>query len=463
MSSVRITDEPTLSNRERSAAPPGGSLSPSPQREGDLRTHLRQGALGLVDQAVVSGTQFLTTVMIGRACGKEELGVFTLAFSFFVIAMGVQNSFVILPYTIYTHRLKGADRQTYARSVVVHQGLLALLAAVLCAVAGWGLQASSWLPGLGSTLGALAAVSPLLLFRQFFRHMYLAHLQVVAASLLDMATCILQLLALIWLAAWGWLSPASSYVVMGSAAALAAIICCWGQIRHLQFSLQKVRESWELHWDLGKWTFANTMAALLQSYCMYWILAIVCGAAETGQFAACMSIIAVSNPFVIGISNTLYPQASVAYAQGGSHALQRVVSWATRLLALGIGTLCLGLALGGAFLVPALYGAQYGGQGPTIALLAAGILLRAVGIGPDIGLLTLERARETCLLGGLGLLCTVAASCLAVMWWGATGCAAAFLLGNLVTTGLRYPAFRRAAEGVKATPAELVIPPLGEV
>ena len=281
---------------------------------------------------------------------------------------------MILPYTVYAHRLEGSDHQAYARSVLVHQGILALIATVLFAMVGLALNATSWLPRLGSTLWILSCVCPLLLFREFFRRMYIAQLHVVAALLLDMATCVLQSLGLLWLAVWGWLSPSSSYAVMGIAAALAALACSRGRIRPMQFGLQKVRESWRLHWALGKWSFANTMAALLQSYSMYWILAIAWGASETGRFAACMSIVAISNPFVIGISNILMPQASVAYAQGGSQKLRRIVAWAMRLFALGIGTLCLALALGGGFLVPALYGNQYGGQGVTIALLALGIL-----------------------------------------------------------------------------------------
>lgn len=430
-------------------APEGNRLARS------LRTHLKQGGLGLVDQAIASATQFLTTVMIGRLCGREELGLFSMAFSFFVILLGVQNSFVVLPYTVYAHRREQSDRQSYAGSVLVYQVVMGMLAALAIGAIGLTLGLTPWLPGLEPVLRILALACPLLLLREFFRRLYVAHLRVVTAIVLDTTTFLLQLAGLASLAACGWLSATSSYIAMGASAVLATLACSLGQFRQMRFDPQQIGEDWNGHWRLGKWTFANTMAAVLQPYVIYWVLAISKGTAETGRFAACMSIIAVSNPFVLGISNILNPQASMAYARSGIAGLRQVVAWATYLFASGMGILCTALALGGAILVPALYGSQFGGQGITIALLAMGILARAVGIGSDIGLLTLEHSKTGFVTGAVGLLLTVVSSVLFVVRWGATGCAAAFLLGSIVATALRFWAFHRLSR-TATIPADFV-------
>ena len=39
-------------------------------------TTLHQGIVSLADQAVASATNFLTVVIIARACSKEELGLY---------------------------------------------------------------------------------------------------------------------------------------------------------------------------------------------------------------------------------------------------------------------------------------------------------------------------------------------------------------------------------------------------
>ena len=47
----------------------------------------RDRALSVLDQGVVSGTRFLTTVLIGRACAPEELGLYSLGFSVVLIVL----------------------------------------------------------------------------------------------------------------------------------------------------------------------------------------------------------------------------------------------------------------------------------------------------------------------------------------------------------------------------------------
>src|SRR5690349_5149908 len=61
-------------------------------------------ALALADQAVVSGTSFLTTAMIARWAPPDELGMYALGISLVVSWVAVQDTLVLLPYTIHRHR-----------------------------------------------------------------------------------------------------------------------------------------------------------------------------------------------------------------------------------------------------------------------------------------------------------------------------------------------------------------------
>src|SRR5438132_4331641 len=85
-------------------------------------------ALALIDQAVVSGTSFLTTILIGRWCGAGELGVYSLGFSLLVSWGSVQNSLISLPYTIYRLRSREGTQEECAGSALVHNGLLSAVA-----------------------------------------------------------------------------------------------------------------------------------------------------------------------------------------------------------------------------------------------------------------------------------------------------------------------------------------------
>ncbi len=66
----------------------------------------RKGALSLVDQGVVSATNFLTMILLGRTA-TQELGEYQLGFSIALLAMCVQNALITSPYTLFGNRLDG--------------------------------------------------------------------------------------------------------------------------------------------------------------------------------------------------------------------------------------------------------------------------------------------------------------------------------------------------------------------
>src|SRR5206468_7134306 len=104
--------------------------------------------LAVLDQAVVSGTSFVTTILLWQWCGPGELGVYSLGFSLLVTWGCVQEALVALPYTIYRHRPLQGTPAEYAGSVLVHQGLLSALALLTLAAVGGALSWAGAVPGL---------------------------------------------------------------------------------------------------------------------------------------------------------------------------------------------------------------------------------------------------------------------------------------------------------------------------
>ena len=70
------------------------------------RGHSAAGDPFLADQGVSSATNFLTGVIIARACSKEELGLYMLGFSLVLFVTDLQTSLISTPYMVYAPRLK---------------------------------------------------------------------------------------------------------------------------------------------------------------------------------------------------------------------------------------------------------------------------------------------------------------------------------------------------------------------
>ena len=98
--------------------------------EGGLRRTVGQGVLALADQSAVSGVRFLTTVIVGRACGPEELGIYSLGFTLLVVFSCALEALVFTPLVVYGSRLQGTARREYHGGVLGIAALVALVTAV---------------------------------------------------------------------------------------------------------------------------------------------------------------------------------------------------------------------------------------------------------------------------------------------------------------------------------------------
>jgi len=188
---------------------------------------------------------------------------------------------------------------------------------------------------------------------------------------------------------------------------------------------------------------------LVQTYSVYWLLAVVIGTAATGVYTASMTLLLAANPFVIGIGNLLEPRAARAMADGGVHQLRTVVWKATRVLGGVMGLYCGLLFFCGGWLVALLYkGSQYDQQGPTVAILALAVLVNAWETGAVHGLRVLERPDLSFRASLLSLAITPTLAILLIQPFGTLGGACAVFAGDAAAATLRWVAFSRLSKAM---------------
>lgn len=139
----------------------------------------------LGDQVVVSGTSFLTSVIIGRAFGKSQLGLYILGYSIIIIILEIQNSFISSHYTIKSPRLKEGALFCYTGSVLVLLiGLIAL--STICLAAWAALIPRGFGPMEITTIRwPLSIIMGFILLREFGRRVCFAQLKIIIILFLD--------------------------------------------------------------------------------------------------------------------------------------------------------------------------------------------------------------------------------------------------------------------------------------
>ncbi len=420
----------------------------------------RKGSLSLVDQAIVSGTNFATSIIIGRVCGPEQLGVYSLVFTLLVLVMAAHQALLMTPYTIYVNRLRGSDQQQYTGSVLVHHSFMSLLAMLGLFVAGLVFSQLIGPAGLDAAVWMLAVGIPFILLRDFGRRFAFAHLQLPTALWLDAGWAALQLAGLIAVAAVGLLTPISAYAILAGVSAVIGL--AWLASAREAFHVRRAKLLPQLrqNWSFGCWVFASQITFLVHSYLIHWLLAVAQDTKATGIFMACTMIVYLSNPFIQGVGNFLNPWVARAYAQHGPPSGRRVVAQATFLIGGVMGAFFLVILVLGGLLIRLAYGEEYAGHEATITLLAAGAWVSSLGIAAGHGLWAMERPRANFLASLLGMATTVLSGIWLVGPYGSVGAAGALLAGNAMASMVLFVAF--LVSGRRQAPADLPLATIAE-
>jgi O-antigen/teichoic acid export membrane protein len=416
------------------AAEPPRAIAPSAAATEGM---VQSGMYSIFDQAVVSGANFLTTLIIARACSQEELGVYSLAWTVVLFLAAVQGNLITVPYTIYCHRGSGKALAEYAGSTLSHQ-LLTSLAAMACFL---GLEAMLWQDvgpeRLRPAAWVLVGVIPFILLRDYARRFTFAHLALVTAITIDVVAAVLQIGTLLVLRQLGWLSAAAAYAAMGAACAVACLCWWWLDAQPMHFSRVRFFADWGRNWSFGKWALMSQLTGLA-FYLLPWMLASVRGEAETGELAACASLVGLSNLFVMGLNNFLMPRAARAFAEHGVVALFSVLSKATLIATVVLGGLCLVVFFAGDLLAGIVFGHQYADTGLLITVLAVATFVDAIGLMANTGLWAMDRPAAGIAGDVVQLLATLGTALWLVSPLGALGIAIAMVTGRSAGAAVRW-------------------------
>ena len=415
----------------------------------------RKGLASLADQSVVSGTRFLMTILLGRLCGADELGIYSLGFSILMIIQCVQQSLISGPYTVFGHRYRGSARVEFSGSTLVHSGLLAVAATACLGVCAILVTVVSGEQSLSPLFWILTAIVPLILLREFARQFAFAHLAIKMALLLDVIVAAVQISGIAILAVNGLLSAFTAYCATGAACGLAGL--AWYGRNRASFAIQpsRITADFRQNWNLGKWDLASETAATFQNYGLYWLLALLAGNAATGVFAACMTVMLLANPFVLGLGNVFTPRAAQTFAQDGRSGLRRIIWKTTLVLGGALALFCGVVILFGDEILMMVYGeGEFAGKGKIVTVLAISTYAAILAYGPEMALWIMQRPDINFRNSLFGLFVTLMSTFLLLPRYGVLGAAYALLAGRSVVLLATFLAYRKMIRAVSIPPED---------
>jgi O-antigen/teichoic acid export membrane protein len=402
---------------------------------------LHQGIVSLADQAVASATNFLTGVIIARACSKEELGLYMLGFSLILLMTDFQTSLITTPYMVYAPRLEGKAHALYTGSTLIHQITFCLITMLGVACGAFVVSHGVGPRSLGTVLWALVLVIALIMLREHARRVSFARLRLVTAFLFDTFVAIGQICSLLVLARFGLLSASRAYWVIGSVCGIGVAGWLWFDRGFYDPRISDSIADFKKNWTLGKWVFASGLVWAVSMNLYPWLLAVFHGVASAGVWAACLGVVSVGNPMLLGIQNLVGPKIAHRYAANGYKALRRLVLKMTVVIAIPMSLLCVVIFIWGGRFVALLYGPQYTGNGLVVTILSINILVTAAAFSFSRGLYAVDRANVDFLVNFAALFIMLTLGLWLVRVLGPLGAALGMAGVGLVTSIAKAGAF----------------------
>jgi O-antigen/teichoic acid export membrane protein len=383
----------------------------------------------LADQVVVSGTNFLTTILVARFLGPEELGRFTLAWLGLFFAQNLQIALVISPMMTIGAKMAPVERPSYVGAVLVQQAVVAIATTglVLLAAIGAAYAVPDWhLAGLAGavTLAVLAAQGA-----EFMRRYYFTFGRPHVSFAIDLIRYGGQsvLLVVMFVVLREDASTVSVYWVTAGMAAVATLagVPLLGAVR---FTSAAIRSVTLRHWRFGRWLLPNVIAVSARENFFYAAVGAVLGLAEVGALRAAHQLVLVVNIPLHGFANVVPMRAAAAYAsQGYSGLVQFVLSFVLRYQA-AVALILVSIALFSEFLITSVYGELYAGRGELVEILALIMLLLLARSTVSIMLYAMEQTSAEFFAAIAATLCIAATAYPLVLAFGTAGAmASAFL------------------------------------
>ncbi|MDK2743957.1 MAG: hypothetical protein NDI90_13665 [Nitrospira sp. BO4] len=328
--------------------------------------------VSILDQGVVSLSNFLTSVVAARTLTLDEFGIFSLFYVTLLVFLGIQNALISGPVRVFGVAKNGSQDPGYFETQCWLQLALGGLTSLLSA----GMLVSGT---FGSS--SLGVSFPLCVFfvqlQELARTILATKLSVVSLLSLDLWTHCGRLLLLGILALTDRLTTNTLFLGIAIPSALAAGAFLF-PYRSLPFGrLDLLSRSFE-NWAYGKWILVEALAYAVSSQLYLYLTALIIDARSAGALNAALAVLNLINVLLSGVMGFAIPVARDRLLNRNYEA------WVNWLKSVGFRLIAAVLALWGVVAVLAepllrmTYGENYSGFAYLIEIIGFSYIFRAV-------------------------------------------------------------------------------------
>ena len=346
---------------------------------GLLRMLPKREIWALTDQSIVSGTNFLTNVMLARFIGIREFGIFALAWMAVQFANSLQTALIVSPMTSIGPKQEEKDRPSYFGVVVLHELILVSLCFVLVFGAVKAGSNFFWHSDLQALALPLAVSAFAYQMQDFLRRYFFATRQSRRALADDALSYLTQLPLILLLHATGRLNSVTALWVM-AATSLMGLVPGWLWMEPLEFNRERIRTVSLRHWKISRWLGASSLMQWTSGNLFLLAAPVYYGAAAAGVLRASQNLMGATHLWFQGLDNVVPAETARRLREGGlpsmlAYTRSVLVKWGGLTLLFAIV-----MAIAPGFWLKLLYGSQMVQYGYVLRLYALLYVIIFLGV-----------------------------------------------------------------------------------
>lgn len=314
----------------------------------------------LLDQAIVSGGNFVLGVLLARYLGLAAFGTYSLLWMGVLFALSLHQAFISQPMMTLFAQKSGEHREAYFRTIFQVQILLSLALGLLSLLAFLALRFShfqiEWLPWLPS-VGAIAAVY---LLQDTLRKLFFVEKQYRPPLLLDILLYALLLGVLPVAHAFGKLDLGNALLVILLAYGLSCTVGVFQMKNAFKFFDKKtIQHTLKEHYHFSVWLLGTSLLQWFSGNFFLIAAAGVLGAFAVGALRMAQNMVGLSHVLFLAMENVVPAEAAHQFFNHGKAKMNAYLRRTSLLGAIPLLVILLALAAFSPWLIELLYGAEY--------------------------------------------------------------------------------------------------------
>lgn len=397
------------------------------------RSWIRKGTLAVLDQGLISGSNFLISVLLARWMGATQYGAYALAFSILLLLLITYQALVLEPMCIFGPAQYRECEAAYLGTLLRMHAVFTAATVAIMLTAAFVMRKLAMPHFLISALHGVMLAAPCVLLFWLARRAFYLRLLPGGAAIGAALYCVI-LMAGVWILYHRLLlSPFTAFLLMGLGALATSILlllCLKPPLRSGPATPPLGTVARE-HWRYGRWALASAAVAWIPWNCTYIVIGSLRGMAATAELKALLNLSLPMQQSFGAFSLLLIPYASRLTYDSGMSGVRKLSRRIACLFAGGAFAYWLFIIIFRERALLLLYGGKYMGLAYLVPWVALSSILSGAVQGHTIVLRGMRAPAKILVVECIGSALCMIVGIPAIQVFGIRGAVAGLLLYSL--------------------------------